>query len=304
MDRYSSRARELRARRAALRRRRARRRAGLAASGPIALAAALALALNTGSSAPGTRRHRRSAVAGSPSVGFASRRRAGQTRAIDRLLAFTPYVERAGPRSREVALTFDDGPGAATPRILAILRRTRTPATFFVTGRSARAHPGLVAEETRDGFVVGDHTETHPFLGSLPAAAQAAQLDTAAADIHRAGAPYPRLFRPPFGSFDQTTLGLLRARRMLMVLWSADTKDYSRPGVRKIVYAGISGGQPGAVVLMHDGGPNRGQTVAALPRIILRLRQRGYRLVAIPQLVRDDPPPLHQPPPRPLSGLP
>ena len=86
-----------------------------------------------------------------------------------------------------------------------------------------------------------------------------------------------------------------------MVLWSVDTKDYSQPGVNKIVYATVSGAQPGAIVLMHDGGGNRAQTVAALPRIILRLRRRGFRLVSIPQLIGDDDPlPRDQPPPHEL----
>jgi peptidoglycan/xylan/chitin deacetylase (PgdA/CDA1 family) len=226
----------------------------------------------------------------------------GADGAVDRLLAHTSYVELAGRRRREVALTFDDGPGASTPAILAILKRTHTPATFFLIGRYARAYPQLVAKEAREGFDIGDHTETHPFLSRLSSAAQATEIDSAANDIRRAGAPAPRLFRPPYGSFDRSTLSLLHGRGMLMVLWSADTKDFSRPGARKISYAGISGGQPGAIVLMHDGGGDRSQTVAALPRIIRRLRQRGYALVTVSRLIADDPPSRHQPPPRQLSG--
>jgi peptidoglycan/xylan/chitin deacetylase (PgdA/CDA1 family) len=84
--------------------------------------------------------------------------------------------------------------------------------------------------------------------------------------------------------------------------WSADTSDYERPGQAKIVYTGISGGQPGAIILMHDGGGDRSETVAALPRIITRLRQRGFKLVTVSQLVGEDPPPRDQPPPTPLSG--
>jgi peptidoglycan/xylan/chitin deacetylase (PgdA/CDA1 family) len=221
-------------------------------------------------------------------------------RAVDRLLSYTSYVELGGRRRREVALTFDDGPGPATPRILAILRKTHTPATFFVVGRSVRSYPWLVAAEARDGFVVGDHTETHPFMSQLTPLAQAAELRQAADDIQRAHGRYPRLFRPPYGVFDKATLAVLRARRMLMVLWSVDTKDYSQPGVNKIVYTAVSGVQPGAIILMHDGGGNRAQTVAALPRIILRLRRRGFRLVSIPQLISDDPPPRDQPPPHEL----
>jgi len=235
-------------------------------------------------------------------VSAARSSRVSDAREVDRVLAYTPYVQLAGRRGREVALTFDDGPGPYTRAILGVLTRMHAPATFFVIGRWARAYPKLIAAEVRAGCEVGDHTETHPQLGLLPAAAQAAEITEAGQAIHDAGAPYPVLFRPPYGSFDQTTLGILRQQRMLMVLWSADTKDYSRPGISKIIYTAVSGAQAGAIILMHDGGGDRTETVAALPRIITRLRQRGFRLVTIAQLVGADPPPTNQPPPRPLIG--
>lgn len=211
-------------------------------------------------------------------------------------------MELGGRHRPDVALTFDDGPSPYTPQILRILTRMRAPATFFAIGREAASYPGLVAQEVRDGFEVGDHTETHPFLSQLSSSAQEAQIAEAANAIHAAGAPSPELFRPPYGSFDQSTLQILQARRMLMVLWSADTKDYSRPGRARIIYTAVSGAQPGAIILMHDGGGDRSETVSALPRIITRLRQRGFRLVTISELVAEDPPPANQPPPRPLSG--
>ena len=226
---------------------------------------------------------------------------AGEAREVDHVLGYTSYVQLAG-RRREVALTFDDGPGPYTLAILRVLTRLHARATFFVIGRWARAYPELVAAEVRAGCEVGDHTETHPPLALLSAAAQAAEISQAGQAIHDAGAPYPVLFRPPYGSFDQTTLGILRQQRMLMVLWSADTKDYTRPGVRKIVYTAVSGARPGAIILMHDGGGDRTETTAALPRIITRLRQRGFRLVTVAQLIAADPPPTNQPPPHPLSG--
>lgn len=137
-----------------------------------------------------------------------------QARAIDRVLAYTPYVQIAHGRRRDVALTFDDGPGQFTAAILHILRRMHTPATFFVIGRNVRTYPRLVAREARDGFEVGDHTEDHPSLSALPATEQAAEVRDAAVDIHRAGAPYPHIFRPPYGAFDAATLAILRAERM------------------------------------------------------------------------------------------
>ncbi|HUO75124.1 MAG TPA: polysaccharide deacetylase family protein [Solirubrobacteraceae bacterium] len=223
-----------------------------------------------------------------------------EKRSVERVLGYTSYVQLAGNRRREVALTFDDGPSQYTPRILGVLRRMHAAATFFVIGRSVHAYPRFVGDEARAGCEVGDHTEAHPQLALLSPSAQTAQITQAAQDIRRAGAPSPVLMRPPYGSFSQTTLAILRAERMLMVLWSADTKDYTRPGVSRIVYTAVSGGRPGAIILMHDGGGDRSETVAALPRIILRLRQRGFRLVTISQLIADDPPPAHQRPPHPL----
>ena len=143
---------------------------------------------------------------------------------------------------------------------------------------------------------------SHPPLAQLSAAAQSEQIGGDARLIKAAGAPAPRLMRPPYGSFNTTTLQVLRAQRMLMVLWSVDTKDYARPGTARIIYTAVSGAQPGAVILMHDGGGERSETVAALPRIITRLRQRGFKLVTLSQLVKDDPPPRHQPAPHSLSG--
>jgi hypothetical protein len=99
---------------------------------------------------------------------------------IARVLAYTSYVAAGTPRKREVALTFDDGPGPYTSQIIRILQRSRTPATFFVIGEWAGRYPTLVRAEARDGFEVGDHTETHPFMAALAAPLQRLQIVDAA----------------------------------------------------------------------------------------------------------------------------
>jgi peptidoglycan-N-acetylglucosamine deacetylase len=298
-------AEELARRRALERRRRARRR-GVLAAVLLVIAVALVAIVIGGTSSAGrtTATHPDAAVKGVRSVAQRPPHRAPANleRAIGRVLAYTSYVQLAGHRRPDVALTFDDGPSSFTPEILRILIRMHAAATFFVIGRSARTYPQFVAEEARDGFVVGDHTEDHPPLAELSPSSQSAQLTDAASAIQQAGAPYPHLFRPPYGSFNGTTLATAGTLHMLMVLWSADTSDYSRPGVSRIVYVAVSGAQPGAIILMHDGGGDRSQTVAALPRIITRLRERHFQLVTVPQLVADDPPPRDQPAPHPLSG--
>jgi peptidoglycan/xylan/chitin deacetylase (PgdA/CDA1 family) len=111
-----------------------------------------------------------------------------------------------------------------------------------------------------------------------------------------------RLFRPPYGSFDATTLAVLRAERMLMALWTVDTRDYAATSPRPIVRAALADARAGAIVLMHDGPAPRPNTLAALRTIVPALRRRGYRLVSLPTLLRDDPPPRHQRAPHSLAG--
>jgi len=215
---------------------------------------------------------------------------------------YTSYIAAGSTRHREIALTFDDGPSAFTLPILAVLERYRVKATFFEIGRQVSADPGYTAALARAGMAIGDHTQSHPPMAELSSTQQAVEIDQAAQAIRAAGAPRPLVWRPPYGSFNATTLELLRAREMIMALWTVDTSDYARPGIPRIIYTALSGARPGAIILFHDGGDDRSQTVAALPRIIQRLQQRGYRLVTVPQLLLDDPPPTDQPPPHNLSG--
>lgn len=221
---------------------------------------------------------------------------------IDRAIRDDGYISRGTPHRKEIALTFDDGPGPQTRPIVRWLHARGVAATFFVIGRNATADPRAVREEARDGFAIGDHTQDHAMLGALSATAQSSEIDETAHTLHSLTGRHIRLFRPPYGSFDADTLRLLRADRMLMVLWSVDTKDYARPGVPRIIHNTLAGVRAGEIILMHDGGGPRQQTLAALPRIVHHLRMKGYRLVTVPQLLAADPPPPHQPPPHSLSG--
>jgi peptidoglycan/xylan/chitin deacetylase (PgdA/CDA1 family) len=223
-------------------------------------------------------------------------------RDVNNVLAYTPLIRVGGSRAREVALTFDDGPSTYTPRILRVLAQWHVPATFFVIGREARAYPQFVRAEARAGNEVGDHTQTHAPMSALSAGGQHAQIADAADAIRAAGAPFPKLWRPPYGLFNSTTISILRSLGMLMVMWTVDTSDYARPGVSRIEYTALSGARPGAIILMHDGGGNRSETVASLPKIISALRRRHFKLVTVPQLLADDPPPHSQSNARPIAG--
>jgi peptidoglycan/xylan/chitin deacetylase (PgdA/CDA1 family) len=224
-----------------------------------------------------------------------------EDQAIDRTLRYTPVVASGSPRHRDVALTFDDGPSAYTHAILRILAREHAAATFFVVGSQLNSYSAGLRAELRSPFPVGDHTENHAWLVRLNPRGQASQIGDAAARVKATGGPFPRLFRPPYGAFNATTLRILHRLHMLLILWSVDPGDWRRPGVGAIVSNVLLNTRPGAIVLMHDGGGYRDQTVKALPAIIRGLRRRHFQLMTVPQLLLEDPPPRHTTRPR-LSG--
>jgi cellulose synthase/poly-beta-1,6-N-acetylglucosamine synthase-like glycosyltransferase/peptidoglycan/xylan/chitin deacetylase (PgdA/CDA1 family) len=201
-------------------------------------------------------------------------------------------VSMQPPPGRRIALTFDDGPDPRwTPKIAAILRREHVPATFFVIGSDAARYPGLVRLVVRDGNELGNHTYTHVALSNGPGWQRRLQLDLTEATIAGITGHYTRLVRPPYSATpDAVTsqgdrdLAALAGRRYLIVLANYDSKDWARPGVAKIVRNASPPGTTGGIVMLHDGGGNRSETVDALTRLIPQLRARGFRFVTVSQL--------------------
>lgn len=222
--------------------------------------------------------------------------------AVKSVLAYTPFARAGGSRGRDIALTFDDGPGPYTPQVLSVLERMHVRATFFTIGKMLRYFGTSTVREIEDGDVIGDHTESHPELARLSRHDQFEELFEQIARVEILGGHRPVLFRPPYGSFNATTMKQLAKLHLLMVLWSVDTNDYLQPGVSTIVQRALEGAHPGAIILLHDAGGVRTQTIQALPLIIEGLRKRGYRLVTVPRLLIDDPPPAGEPLPPNLSG--
>jgi len=211
--------------------------------------------------------------------------------AVDRLARHGMAIRSGGGTRRWVALTFDDGPGPYTSRLLAELERLKAPATFFQVGRMLQEFPGpAVLTANTPLLSIGDHTYSHSLLPRLSRRGQLREILDGAVIMERLGAPPPRLFRPPYGAWDSDTRDLTRQRRMAVILWDVDSEDYKRPGVAKIVRNVVGAVRPGSIVLMHDGGGNRNQTIAALPKIVRRLRKRGYGLVTVDKLISEDPP--------------
>jgi peptidoglycan/xylan/chitin deacetylase (PgdA/CDA1 family) len=225
-----------------------------------------------------------------------------EKKAVESVLAYTPFLRSGGSSGNEVALTFDDGPGPYTQQVVAALDKLHTHATFFAIGSQEQYFSAGTVAEINAGDVVGDHTETHPMMALLSAHDQYEQLFDQMAQIEVLGGKRPRLFRPPYGSFNATTFKELHHLHLLMVLWSVDTGDYAVPGAATIVQRALEGAKPGAIILMHDGGGNRSETIAALPAIVRGLRKRGLHPVTVPRLLLDDPPPHGLPLPTSLAG--
>jgi len=190
--------------------------------------------------------------------------------------------------AKTVALTFDDGPGRSTGAVIDILRRYRVPATFFNIGQAMATRPYLVQEEVQDGFAMGNHSWNHPHLTTLPAVQQGAELSQASAEQRTIAGTVPCAFRPPYGEYDATTLGLAQQRRMGVWLWSNDTLDWMANGsgspywvqrVIRLAEQGAALSHP--ILLMHNARAGDPATVAALPAIIQFFRARGYRFVAL-----------------------
>ena len=190
------------------------------------------------------------------------------------------------PVNKLVAITFDDGPHPTwTPRVLDVLRRYHVKATFFVLGVNAERYPALVARIRREGHTVANHTYTHiDTSGAGPKVAS--QLDRTQAAIKKATNFTPCLFRPPYGAKSNASVALTRRKGMQTVLWDVDTSDYERPASFDIVQRVLTGVKPGSIVLMHDGGGPREETLGALPEIIKGLKAKGYRFVTLNKLLK------------------
>ncbi len=196
-----------------------------------------------------------------------------------------PSYRLSGPgRRKRVALTFDDGPSSYTPAVLRTLRRFHARATFFLVGREVGHQAQLVRQELAEGNAVGDHTFNHADVSGGGSVA-AGEIGRAKLSIRKASGYTPCLFRAPYGAVSRPLLAVARSQGMLTIGWNVDPRDWSRPGADAISRRVLEATRRGSIVIMHDGGGARAETVAALPSIIRTLQSRGYRLVTVPELL-------------------
>ncbi|MFI5102246.1 MAG: polysaccharide deacetylase family protein [Terriglobales bacterium] len=200
---------------------------------------------------------------------------------------------RGDPGSRQIALTFDDGPNDPhTLKLLEVLAKHSVRATFFMIGRYVRQRPDIARTVAEAGHVIGNHTSTHPLLIFESAAHTRSQLIDCREALQDAIGEHSNLFRPPFGGRRPATLRIVRELGLQTVMWNVTGHDWNAPAaaaIEKKVARQIRGGD---VILLHDGGhramgADRAQTAIATDRLIARYKAEGYEFVAIPEMMKQ-----------------
>jgi peptidoglycan/xylan/chitin deacetylase (PgdA/CDA1 family) len=204
-------------------------------------------------------------------------------------------LSRQPPPGRRVALTFDDGPARDwTPRIARELRRLHAPATFFLVGSQVVRHPGIVGQLHRDGFELGNHSFTHADVSRQPGWLRSLEVEATENAVAAAAGVRPRLFRPPYSSTtaavrpEQTVaFERLAEHGYVLALSDLDGRDWDATRDAEAITRSVlpRGKRGGGIVLLHDGGGDRARTLAAVPRIVRRLRAQGFRLVPVSELL-------------------
>jgi peptidoglycan/xylan/chitin deacetylase (PgdA/CDA1 family) len=189
---------------------------------------------------------------------------------------------RAGVAHDAIALTIDDGPHPRwTPQMLDLLHRNGIRATFSLIGAQAHAYPSLVKRIVAEGHSVCNHSMTHPqpFSRRAPARIRQQIADAQSAIADAGGAP-PQLFRAPAGDWSAAVLSAVEDLRMVPLGWDIDPRDWSRPGTA-LVSSRLLAARPGDILLCHDGGGDRAQTIESLRTVLPTLKGRGLKFITL-----------------------
>ena len=197
-------------------------------------------------------------------------------------------VSHASTDKPVVALSFDDGPDPTyTPRVLDILKRYGAKATFFEEGRMIRLHPDLVRRVIAEGHVLGNHTDTHPYIERLSRDQVSSQIGACDDALASVVGVRTHLFRPPRGAWNPTVFHEAINHGDHIVLWSVALEHQATPLPMQMAARVLGIVRPGAIILMHDGANiSRESTIQALPLLLDGLRAKGYRFVTIPDLLK------------------
>ncbi|MBO2450978.1 polysaccharide deacetylase family protein [Actinomadura barringtoniae] len=185
-------------------------------------------------------------------------------------------------RAKCVALTFDDGPGPHTGRLLDLLADGRARATFFVVGDNAAARTDLLRRAAAAGHEIGNHTQDHRDLSRLPAMQVTSDIQRTEEVVRDVTGRSPKLLRPPYGATNATVGAVAKSLGLAQVMWNVAVADWRQSDARVIADRVVSASRPGSIVVLHD---NHKVTVDAVPRIIQRLQAKGYTLATASDLL-------------------
>ena len=182
-----------------------------------------------------------------------------------------------------VAITYDDGPGAETNRLLDKLKAKNAHASFMVVAPSAEQHPELLKRMKAEGHTIGNHTKSHRQLNTLSPAQVSQEIDAGNAAIKKATGQSTRWVRPPYGATNATVDQVTRDKGVSQALWDVDTVDWKDRNSEHVCSSAVQGARAGSIVLMHDIHPT---TVDAADCVIDGLRAKGLEPVSLDRLLR------------------
>ncbi|MFE7032096.1 polysaccharide deacetylase family protein [Streptomyces sp. NPDC057621] len=194
------------------------------------------------------------------------------------LVRHEPFL-RMSDREHSMVLTFDDGPDTRyTPGILRTLKAHDVRAMFFVCGEMAADNKDLLRRMSDEGHIVGNHTWSHPLMTRLGRSAIRSQMERTSDVVEEAYGERPGWFRAPYGAWNRAVFEIGADLGMEPLAWTVDTLDWTTPGAGSIERRVMKGAGPGVVVLSHDAGGNRSQSVRALRDYLPRLLDSGYHI--------------------------
>lgn len=182
-----------------------------------------------------------------------------------------------------VAITYDDGPGAETNRLLDKLKAKNAHASFMVIAPSAEQHPELLKRMKAEGHTIGNHTKSHRQLNTLSPEQVSQEIDAGNAAIKKATGQSTRWVRPPYGATNATVDQVTRDKGVSQALWDVDTVDWKDRNSEHVCSSAVQGARAGSIVLMHDIHPT---TVDAADCVIDGLRAKGLEPVSLDRLLR------------------
>lgn len=203
---------------------------------------------------------------------------------------FGKVITKCSTNRKLIALTFDDGPALKfTPKVIEILKRYKIRATFFVCGEQVGYNKDIVKQLSSEGHEIANHSYSHPNLykrKDLRGKAFVKEVIRTSALIEEVTMIKPVFFRAPYNYAGKETVEVVNKAGLIYVSWTFSVRDWEKPSPQVMLNIFLKNLQPGSIVLLHDGGGDRSNTLTVLPMIIEAARKKGYKFVTLGELLK------------------